>query len=115
MLDWLGELDRLWLLERLRDRLELDVRLLAEDEDLLLDADDLLLDDVDRLLDEEELLELRVLLTDADWNPIAANSTRSASDSMAPRLSRRSMGTLLAISATTTRACWASGAACSDW
>jgi hypothetical protein len=87
---------------------------LVEDEDLLLDADDLLLDDVDRLLDEDELLELLALLAADEDEPTAANSTRSASASMTPRLSRRSMGTFLAISATTPRACWASGAACSD-
>lgn len=101
--DPLCELDRLCV----RGRLELFLRE-EDDDDLLLDVDDLLLDD-------EELLELLELLAADEDEPTAANSTRSASASMTPRLSRCSIGTFLAISATTPRACWASGAACSDW
>jgi hypothetical protein len=101
--------DRLCELDRLCERGRLGLFLREEeDDDLLLEADDLLLDD-------EELPELLELLAADDEEPTAANSTRSASASITPRLSRLSMGTFLAISATTPRACWASGAAWSDW
>jgi hypothetical protein len=72
---------------------------------LFLRGDDDLLLDVDLLLEDDELLELLELLAADEDEPTAANSTRSASASMTPRLSRRSIGTFLAISATTPRAC----------